>query len=186
MIERLQASAYTSAVQSRTSSRNTLEASETPQSGDTISLSAVGRALNDFFSDLGVEPSSAGISLEDIEIKLEQDRSKFESDVKSLFRENGIEVPPDVNLTVDNGGNVVVQGEHPQKETIETLFANNDSLSDDFCSISAVDTLVREGRKAAGYKTPYESIANQAAWSVNEFDDSLVFCVSELGSEETA
>lgn len=141
---------------------------EKQQSGDKVSISDSANIMSkvdSFFSQLNIPytPEKA-ITLDDMKTGLEKSSREFQDKVNIMFLENGIKTDPPVELTYDKGGNVVVKGNHPQKEKIEKLFEENPELANDFRGVSALSGMVEAAEEhiefAKAYeKNPYEAVA---------------------------
>ncbi|WP_415719346.1 hypothetical protein [Maridesulfovibrio sp.] len=139
--------------------------SRQPGTQDTVSLSSAGKLMSSFFSGLGIDfTSGKSISLDDLEKGLQEQKKELETDINSLFFNNGIKVPPEVKLTSDENGHVRVEGDHPQSEQIEKLFADNPDLENDFKKVSGLSSMVNAGHEHVDFanqykKNPYAAVA---------------------------
>jgi len=135
------------------------------QKQDEVSISKAGKLVSSFFADMGVDYTPGkSVSLNDIESGLRQKRQTLDSDVTAMFLENGIDIPPEVQLTSDEEGHVRVSGEHPQADQIEQLFADNADLENDFKRVSAMSSMVEAGRAHVDFarqyrENPYAAVA---------------------------
>lgn len=75
--------------------------------------------------------------------ELEKATADFAADVGKMFRAAGISVPPEVMLTSDYAGQVVVANNHPDKARIEAMFKDNPEMRDRYAEISAASSLQR-------------------------------------------
>ncbi|WP_319759151.1 hypothetical protein [Maridesulfovibrio sp.] len=132
---------------------------------DKVSISKTGKLISGFFADMGVAYTPGkSVSLDDIETGLQQKRQNLNSDITAMFLENGINTPPEVQLTSDEEGHVRVSGNHPQAEQIEQLFADNADLENDFKRVSAMSSMVEAGHTHTEFakqykKNPYAAVA---------------------------
>lgn len=135
---------------------------------DTVSLSGAGKLVSSFFAGLGVDYAPGkNISLDDIESALQQKQETLDRDITALFRKNGIETPPEVELTTDESGHVRVAGNHPQADRIEQLFADTPELENDFRRVSGMSSMVDAGHEYTEFsrayeKNPYAAVARYA------------------------
>ena len=137
-------------------------------SGDRVELSDSSQLIASFFESLGVNCKHGNcVTTGELRSALEQGSEAFESRVSELFLENGISLDPPVELTTDAGGNVRVKGDHPQKEEIEQLFADNPGMSNEFRKISVLSSLVEAAAEYEEFaklyeQDPYAAVARYA------------------------
>lgn len=166
MINPVQQDAYTNAV--RPTETKAIEAVDQPrarQTGDTALFSSEAAMISSMFADLGVDYSPGrGVTLDQLEAGLGRTQNEFEDRATVLFLENGITLEPPVELTTDSLGAVRVKGDHPDKERIEQLFADNPDLANDFRKVGGLTGLVEAGNEYLEFskayaKDPYAAVA---------------------------
>jgi len=75
--------------------------------------------------------------------RLEEEIAAFRQELTSLFGELPIDNMPELVLTSDSEGNVVVANDHPDKDMIEALFKAHPALANAFQRLSVNASLVR-------------------------------------------
>ncbi|WP_321404229.1 hypothetical protein [Maridesulfovibrio sp.] len=124
---------------------------------DTVTLSGAGKLMSSFFSGLGIDfTPGKKISLNELEKGAQQQQQKLDDDIKSMFLKNGIDVPPEVQLTSDENGHVRVEGDHPQLDQIEKLFSDNPDIENEFRKVSGMSSLVTAGHEYVEFANQYE------------------------------
>ena len=86
---------------------------------------------------------------------LEALRGSVSGRLRDLFNKNGIDTSSDINLQVDELGQIRVQGNHPDKNFIETLLAGEPDLSNDFRKLSSLESLMKAAREAEKFQKAY-------------------------------
>ncbi len=122
----------------------------------SVDISDTCRAVSNFFTQLGVDYSpGTAISLDDLKEALRQSEQAARDETDALLRENGISLTPPVELTTGQDGTVKVKGDHPQKEEIEQLMADNPEVSNNFRKASALSALVEAGEEHLEFSKAY-------------------------------
>ncbi len=167
------------------------ESTTRTQQGDTVSLSTPGKMISKLLTDMGGDPNSSSISLEEMESNLESKRAQLEDNITALFLQNGISTTPPVELTSDGEGKIRVKGDHPQKDKIEKLFEENPDLANDFRGVSAQTDFVEAGKEHVEFakeyaKNPYAAVAKyNSLFSTLQTDEFSMIFDSE-GQEDAA
>ena len=157
MINSIQPGSQAYQVESSTRSREQAAPVNPSSSGDRVELSDASQLMSSFFEGMGVQCTSGNcVTSGDLKAALEQGSETFGSRVSELFLENGISLDPPVELTTDGSGYVRVKGDHPQKEEIEQLFADNPDLANEFRGISALSSLVEAAAEYEEFAKLYE------------------------------
>ncbi|MBN2024509.1 MAG: hypothetical protein JW809_17145 [Pirellulales bacterium] len=128
------------------------------QESDRVEISSAGRLMESLAQGLfwGVEPRADGsIRIEDIGKAYEEHLSSLKSQVAGLLEQNGIDRSQAFRLTVDAAGNVVVAGDHPDKEKIEALFQDQPELANEFRHVSATASLLRAADESKAFQAAY-------------------------------
>jgi hypothetical protein len=156
MIQSVQAGYPIQSVQQASNAYAAKPVESTQSAGDKVTLSPEGMIAS-FYSGMGVDytPGQTSISLEEIEEGLERKRTELTGNINALFQKNDISATPPVELTSDGAGNIRVKGDHPDKEKIERLFADNPDLANDFRCASAQASLVKAGKEHLEFAKEY-------------------------------
>lgn len=168
MINAIQPGSQAYQVESPTRCREQAYPVNPSSSGDRVELSDASQLMALFFQGMGVDYTPGKcVSLSDIRTGLERRTEAFESRASELFLENSISLDPPAELTTDGSGNVRVKGDHPQKEEIEQLFADNPDLANEFRGLSAQSSLVEAAAEYEEFaklyeQDPYAAVARYA------------------------
>jgi hypothetical protein len=135
--------------------------------GDTVSISrtAVTLAHSGLLDDLfGFEPAVSGrYTLREIELHARRFLSKFNSDFRSLLRENGVRLDTPIELGHAPDGSVMVKNDHPHRKAIEAIFSEHPELRNEYTKITSMLTLVEHARKAGAFHQAYREDSRAAA-----------------------
>ncbi|WP_300160705.1 hypothetical protein [Solidesulfovibrio sp.] len=117
----------TAGIATGSASGNTTTTSDTSSSSksDTATWSSIAKALSESDSEY-VSPI---LQLKSQNEALQQQLTQT---LASKFEEAGIDTSQTITLKQDSDGKVVVANDHPDKEAIESLFADNDVLTQAF------------------------------------------------------
>ena len=142
------AAAYCQAIQfQQESSSDPLKIVEENQSQtqeDQVSISSGGRLLSNLPPLFSEEIEADGvISLDEMRNFFQEKAADFQSEVSERLTAMGIDATQTLDLTTDSEGNVVVANDHPDKEKIEAMFADDPELSNDFRQISSTGSLIK-------------------------------------------
>jgi hypothetical protein len=89
----------------------------------------------------------------------------LQSTLTELFEANGIDTSKEIQLQLNDDGEVVVANDNPQKDEIEALFANDSSLTEAFSTFVSYSKLAATGTEMQAFQTLYavnETIALSA------------------------
>jgi siderophore synthetase component len=75
--------------------------------------------------------------------------ANFRGQLNQLLAENGIDTSQPISLQADATGGVQVTSNHPQKDAIEELLADNSELSDTFNQLQQNYALLQQASQAA-------------------------------------
>ena len=71
-------------------------------------------------------------------------QEKFLDTLYNAFKEAEVELTEKITIFQDPGGMLLVSGEHPERETIERVLANNPFLSEVFTTLSSHSEIARD------------------------------------------
>lgn len=91
---------------------------------------------------------------------LAQETASFAADMGRIFREAGIQVPPNPTLSSDFHGHVRVANQHPDADKIEQLFIDDPALQQRYAKISAMSSLFRASEHYQQFAIEYERLKN--------------------------
>ncbi|BCS90055.1 hypothetical protein [Pseudodesulfovibrio sediminis] len=123
--------------------------------GDTVTISSEAMAVSKTAANLsarGLDSLPALLTAQELD-ELSED---VQSRITALFLENDISTDPPVELTVDEQGALRVKGEHPNKDKIEQLLANEKELSNDFRQVAATTEIHEAGARHIEFMKAYE------------------------------
>ena len=160
---------------------------------DSVNISPQARALErglstgDLIGLLGLDKNEDGnIDIGEIRADVTENLAAFEEEVNSFFADAGIDTTRRIELLCGSDGKIIVSGEHPDKEKIQSFFEQNPELANRFRRISANSALLEAAEDAVDFRKAY-SIDPEAA--VSEFaylfnpDRQHFFSISFLESE---
>jgi hypothetical protein len=123
---------------------------------DPVEISGQGRLANRLNDLFGVSPRADGsIHLEDLQAHLAEISAGLEGALGSKFRAAGIDTSQAVDLKVDAAGQVRVANDHPDKEKIEALFADEPELANEFRRVLGLQELVTASEKHLEFAAAY-------------------------------
>ena len=106
------------------------------------------------FGDELVLNSDGGVNLTK---SFEAASAAFNDRLGSLFRAAGIDTAQPIDLRSDSQGHVRVVNDHPDKEKIEALFADDPELANQFRGLSAMAALLKAAEEHAEFARAYEA-----------------------------
>ena len=111
---------------------------------DEVSISSGGRLLNNLPPLFSEEIEADGaITLDEMRDFFREKTAGFQSEVQNRLNAMGIDATQTLDLTTDSEGKVRVANDHPDKEKIEAMFAEDSELAGDFRQISATGSLIK-------------------------------------------
>ena len=114
-----------------------------------------------FGADKGAEIMARGyIRTDDLTRSYQENFAVFSAQVGRIFREESIADQPPATLMAGGNGQVRVVGDHPDRERIEELFAQDSWLRSRFVSLSALGSQIRAAEEGTAFAAAYED--NQA------------------------
>ena len=119
---------------------------------DPIEISPQGRLASILASGteglIGVAPQADGsVHLEDMMARLSEISTDLQGVLGNKFRTAGIDTSKPIDLETDSHGNVRVANDHPDKEKIEQIFADDPALANDFRGVQSLQSLVSAAEK---------------------------------------
>lgn len=155
---------------------------EANQGREPLGAAAAERAIHDSVevSPLGrvaAEVVAARFS-HDIDPQVFQARSAaFQGDLYNRFRAIGVDTTHAIELTTDFAGQVRVAHDHPHKDKIEALFADNADLSNEFRRLSATASLKQAFEDHLDFAKAY---SKDPAAAITQFGNLFSSETSEL------
>lgn len=134
--------------------------------GDDVQFSAEARGKQALRTTELLNWDAGPIKVEDVRREYEQGLAGLQSRLTLEFAKAGIDTSAAFQLQTDPSGRVVVAGNHPQKEKIEQMFAENPSLRDDFVKVNAQADWLRAADEAMAFQRAY---AENPAEAVKRF-----------------
>lgn len=123
---------------------------------DPVEISEQGRLASRLNNLFGVSPRADGsIHLEDLQAHLAEISAQLEGTLGSKFRAAGIDTSRAVDLKVGAEGLVRVANDHPDKEKIEALFADDPELANVFRQVLGLQELVTASEKHLAFAAAY-------------------------------
>jgi hypothetical protein len=123
---------------------------------DKVSLSAGGRLLSQLPPLFSEEIEADGvITLDELRSFFQEKTAAFQSELRDSLNAAGIDPTKTLELTTDSSGNVRVANDHPDKEKIEALFAEDPERAGDFRQISATGSLLKAAEEYAEFAADY-------------------------------
>lgn len=111
---------------------------------DQVSLSSAGRLLSQMPPLFSEEIEADGcISIDEMRQFFQEKSAQFQAEVNNRLLAAGVGITQPLDLTTDASGNVKVVGDHPQKDQIEAMFADDPELANQFRQISATGSLIK-------------------------------------------
>jgi hypothetical protein len=114
---------------------------------DQVEISQQGASLVESMCNiealLGVSPREDGsIHLEDLQTWFQENSAALGSEINSLLAAQGVDTSQPIDLTMDSEGKIRVANDHPDKEKIEKILAENPEIRNKFAQVSAVGHLL--------------------------------------------
>lgn len=111
---------------------------------DEVSISSGGRLLNSLPPLFSEEIEADGaITLDEMRDFFREKAADFQSEVRNRLNAMGVDTTRTLDLTTDSEGKVRVANDHPDKEKIEAMFAEDPELAGDFRQVSATGSLIK-------------------------------------------
>lgn len=130
------------------------------ESGDVLELSAEGQAAADAASSLSLgslfgAADDGSLSITDMETAQQQIQAQVESKLNRLFAEHDIDTTQEIRLQVGADGRVIVANDHPQRDQIEQLFADDPELRNDFVQAQSMAEFLGAAQEAIAFQQAY-------------------------------
>jgi hypothetical protein len=124
---------------------------------DVLDLSADGAAADVrlYRPELFPARADGSVHVEDINTQYERGFASVESRLRDLFRKNNVDTGVPIPLQVAADGRVIVAGDHPQKNEIESLFRDDPRLRNDFVGVTAQGEFLRAAKEAIEFQAAY-------------------------------
>lgn len=159
MIESIARTAYIAGTTySQLSSRNsgtTASPQDVRTTNDSVSISKTGR-LSSIMSDLGFDTTKGYITLDDIQTAVNRDRSYIRDRLRAVSNELGIDGSDSIVISNDFQGRIVVSGDFPKREQLETRLNNEEEFSNVFRRLSANASLLKAAKEYIKFAEEYE------------------------------
>ena len=122
------------------------------------------------------------IKLPDVETQVEIGKEVFQDEFnKWMFKEEVSSIPA-IELKTDFQGNVIVAGDHPQKEKIENYFKENDDVANFFKGMTGAKSFIELSKESIEFQKEYAKDPRAAVAKYSHFfsgkynyDTSLIF-----------
>ncbi|HYG86495.1 MAG TPA: hypothetical protein VD978_09575 [Azospirillum sp.] len=101
--------------------------------------------------DVAHDPATKSFSVEKFTQTLKADTAKFAEELQERLSAAGIDTSVPVTFDVGADGSVLVRGEHPQKEAIERLFADDPEFANRYRMIASGNALAATFHVASRY-----------------------------------
>jgi hypothetical protein len=95
------------------------------------------------------------ITLDEMRGFFREKAADFQSEVRNRLNAMGVDATQTLDLSTDRQGNVRVANDHPDKERIEAMFADDPELSNDFRQISATGSLINAAEAHIEFAADY-------------------------------
>lgn len=161
-----------------------VDKNETQTQKDQVSLSPGGRLLSNMPPLFSEEIEADGvITLDEMRGFFREKSADFQSELRNRLNAMGVDATKTLDLTSDREGKVRVVGDHPDKEKIEAMFAEDPELSNDFRQVSSTGSFIKACEAhvefAADYaKDPKAAVAKH--WHLfSGFKDEYVLRLGE-------
>ncbi|HET7775771.1 MAG TPA: hypothetical protein VFK74_05335 [Azospira sp.] len=86
--------------------------------------------------------------------------ASFAAEVGKKFREEGIRMSPEPMLAVGSDGQVTVVNNHPDRQQIERLFANDSQLTQRFAAVAATAETVQTADNQKDFADQYQALSS--------------------------
>jgi len=115
--------------------------------------------LKGLFGEAGAD---GRMTLDEMEQLQQETLSSVQSRLTSLFAEEGIDTSSEIQLKVASDGRVIVANNHPQTAEIESLFADDPELRNEFARMVSLTEMVGAAQEAAAFQKAYAMNPNAA------------------------
>lgn len=127
---------------------------------DTVEISREGRLASLLAggaeSLLGIDAGADGaISLDEMTTRLEEITADLQTTLGNRFRAAGIDTSQPIDLEVDATGAVRVANDHPDKDKIEAMFADDPDLANAFRGVLALQETVSAAERHLAFAEAY-------------------------------
>jgi hypothetical protein len=133
-----------------------VEKTESTTQEDQVSISRGGRLLSNMPPLFSEEIEADGvISLDEMRDFFREKSAAFESEVRRRLNAIGVDATQTLDLTTDRKGNVRVEGDNPDKEKIEAMFADDPELANDFREVSSTGSFIKACEEYVEFAADY-------------------------------
>jgi hypothetical protein len=130
--------------------------------GDVLDLSLEAQAAADSTPPLPMSleslfgvPAGEPITIDDMLAAQQKAQTKVEAKLDKLFAQQGIDTSQEIRLQVGADGQVVVTNDHPQREQIQQMFADDPQLRNDFVQAQSLAEMVGSAQEGAAFQKAY-------------------------------
>lgn len=95
------------------------------------------------------------IRLEDIVLAADEMQEEFQNRIMKMFLKYDVDTGTEIQLHTGYDGSVIVTNDHPDKEKIEQIFADNSELSNLYRGISSNRSLIHAIEESADFRAMY-------------------------------
>ena len=139
-----------------------------PQPSVTAQFSPLAQQVN----RAGQPGRAAGLDLGTLQAQYEANLASFQHQLGKLFSDSGIDTSQPVTLKLNSSGNLVVQGDHPQKGQIQNLLDQQPQLVHEFQQLASASRFLNAQEASSGMAglpsalSAYQHQAAQAPYTV--------------------
>lgn len=102
--------------------------------------------------DAGYDPAGKIFHLDKFARALRAETADFNDALNFRLQRAGVDTSVPITLDVDTDGTIAVRGDHPDKDTIERLFANDPEFANRYREISSGHTMIAKSLVATRYE----------------------------------
>lgn len=127
---------------------------------DRVDISSEGASLAERMCNaetlLGVSPREDGcIHLEDLQAWYRENSAALGSKITGLLANSGVDTSQPIDLTLDYQGQIRVANDHPDKEKIEKILAENPEVRNKFAQLTAMGNLIEGAEEYQKFAEEY-------------------------------
>ena len=99
--------------------------------------------------------ADGSVNIENIRTYRDERKDALDARLREAFRDAGIDTSAQIRLQVGYDGHVAVANDHPQRDEIEQIFADNPDLRNHFAEVASLSEVIRAGEEASAFQQAY-------------------------------
>ncbi len=116
---------------------------------------------------------------------LEMGLELFQDEFSDWMRQEDVFSNPPINLKSNSSGQIVVEGDHPQKDKIEAYFKEHDDMANFFKGMTAAKSLIEIGKESSKFQEAYRIDPQAAIREYSHFFSGKYYYESSLNISDS-